>query len=320
MELFFNTTLDGLQYGLCYAILAIGLYLSYTILDFADLSVDSIFPLGGIMGTIAMYCWGFHPVLAIVVACLSGMLAGSITGFLHVKCHIDKLLCGIIVMTGGISVTLALTMLLSKTGNVLTFFTYGANGVKGFFNADYMVQLDNSDKKLVSIAILAIIVLIVKIVIDLFLKTKTGFMLRATGNNEQMVISMGKDPGLYKMIGLTIADGLVGISGCLYAQLMKQYDNTCGSGKVVIALVAVILGTTLLGNFRKIKGTTMAIIGAIIYSLALYYFTLVDKQGIYLKLFNAIFFALILIVSRKYKEFHAKGLKVLFKKKAAEGK
>ena len=218
--LFLNTALDGLQFGLCYAILAVGLYLSYTILDFADLSVDSIFPLGGVIGTIAMYNWGLPPVPAILIAFIVGMAAGSITGFLHVKCHIEKLLCGIIVMTGFMSVTLALTIVLSGNGSTLTFFNYGTYKVYGLFNSEFAQTLSAQQRKIFNIAILVVIVVIVKILIDLFLKTKTGFMLRATGNNEQMVVSMGRDPGTYKMIGLALADGLVGISGCLYAQLM----------------------------------------------------------------------------------------------------
>ena len=220
--LFLNTTLNGLQFGLCYAILAIGLYLSYTILDFADLSVDSIFPLGAIMGTIAMYNWGFPPILAVFVSFFFGMAAGSLTGFLHVKCHIDKLLCGIIVMTGLLSVNLALTMVLSGTGFTGVIFTFGKLNINGFFNGEFMNGWTSTQKALFNIGVLLLFVIAIKILVDLFLKTKTGFMLRATGNNEQMVVSMGKDPGTYKMIGMALADGLVGIAGCLYAQLMRQ--------------------------------------------------------------------------------------------------
>lgn len=316
--LFLNTTLQGLEFGLCYGLLALGLYVSYTILDFPDLSVDGIFPLGGIMGTIAMYNWGFHPVAALFVSMIVGMAAGSITGFLHVKCKISKLLCGIIVMTGMTSITLALTMVVTGNGYPLTIIAYGAKGVEGLFGSDAIMSLPSTARAFVIIAILFAILVAFKLLMDLFLKTKLGFMIRATGSNEQLVISMGRDPGNYKILGLAIANGLVGISGCLYAQLMKQYDNTCGSGKVVIALAAVIMGVTIFSNSRFIKGTTAVCIGAIIYSLALYYFTLVDTNGIFLKLFNAAFFALVIILSSKYKELHSGGLKVLFKKKAKE--
>jgi len=317
--LFLNTTLQGLEFGLCYGLLALGLYISYTILDFPDLSVDGIFPLGGIMGTIAMYNWGFHPIAALFVSMIVGMAAGSITGFLHVKCKISKLLCGIIVMTGMASITLALTMVVSGNGFALTIIGYGAKGIEGLFGFEALTSLPSAARAGVIIAILLVILIAFKVLIDVFLKTKLGFMIRATGSNEQLVISMGRDPGNYKILGLSIANGLVGISGCLYSQLMFQYDNTCGAGKVVIALAAVIMGVTIFSNARFVKGTTAVCIGAVIYSLALYYFTLVDTNGIFLKLFNAVFFALVIILSSKYKELHSGGLKVLFKGKGKEG-
>lgn len=315
MSLFFNTTLDGLQFGLCYAILALGLYISYTMLDFADLGVDGIFPLGGIVGTIVLYNLGLNPFFAIVASALVGALGGGLTGFLHVKCKISGLLCGIIVFTGMLSVTLALTMVLSGTGHTITLFTYRSNGVVGLFNLPIFESLTNRQRTYVAIGILLGLVVLFKITIDLFLKTKMGFLIKATGNNPQMVVSLGKDPGTYKIIGLMIADALTGVSGCLYAQLMMSYDNTCGSGKVVVALVAVIMGITLFGNLRFMKGTTAVILGAVLYSLALYYFTIIDKDGIYLKLFNAVFFALILIISDKVKGFRQKGLRAFAKKK-----
>lgn len=315
MSLFINTTLGGLELGLCYAILAIGLYISYTMLDFADLGVDGIFPLGGVVGTIVMYRLGIHPVLAIFVAAVVGALSGGLTGFLHVKCKISGLLCGIIVMTGMLSVTLALTMLLSDTGFTGVIFNYRALGIEGLFNGEWIDSLSNRNKMLVIIGILFVVVLVVKVLVDLFLKTKAGFMIRATGDNEQMVVSLGKDPGSYKIMGLMIADALTGVAGCLYAQMMNQYDNNCGSGKVVIALVAVIMGVSLFGNIRCMKGTTMVILGAIVYSLALNYFTLIDTNGTFLKLFNAVFFALVLIIGNKRKDFHKIGWKAFKKPK-----
>lgn len=314
--LFLNTTLSGIEFGLCYAILALGLYISYTILDFPDLSVDGTFPLGGVIGTIVMYNLGMPPIVALIAAFLAGMAAGSITGLLHVKCGISKLLCGIIVMTALSSVTLALTMILTQRGQPAVLFDFVGNQIRGFFNMELTDGFTRMQKMLLSIAILVFILFVVKVLVDLFLKTKIGYMLRATGNNEQMVVAMGKDPGNFKILGLSLANGLVGISGCLYAQLMLQYDNGSGAGKVVIALASVIMGVTLFGNFKHLKGTTSVIIGALIYSLVLYYFTLIDKNGIFLKLFNAVFFAAILIFSNKFKDFHSKGAKALFKPKS----
>lgn len=306
--LFLNTAIDGLRFGLCFSVLAIALYISYTILDFPDLSVDGIFPFGAILGTIAMYNLGLNPILAILLSFIGGMVAGFITGILHVKFNISKLLCGIIVMTAFISITLALTCLLSKSGLPITLFPYKSNGVVGLFNAKYMQGMTSIQKNLISIAILLAIVVVIKILVDLFFKTKAGYLLKVTGENEQMITALGKSVGFYKVLGLVIADGLVGIAGALYAQLMCNYDNACGTGKVVIALISVIMGITIFGKMRFMKKTTACILGALIYSLALYFFTIIDKNGIYLKLFNAVFFALVLVVSNKYKDFRKVGL------------
>ena len=302
--LFLNTGIDGLQLGLCYAIVALGMYIAYSILDFPDLTTDGSFPLGGVIGTILLYNAGMPPVLALMGAFMSGMLMGAMTGLLHVKFGISKLLAGIIVMTGLLSITLALTTVLTGTGYPVTDFSYVANNIDGLFNGDSGVMDDWW-----IIAILAVIVIIVKILMDLFLKSKLGFMLIATGNNEILVNSLGKDTGFYKILGLGIANGLVGLAGALYAQLTMNYDNTSGSGKVVLALASVIIGLSLFSKVKFVKPTTAVIIGAVIYALCLNYFTLIDQTGTYLKLMNAVCFALILISNNAFKLKHVKNKK-----------
>lgn len=120
-------------------------------------------------------------------------------------------------------------------------------------------------------------------------------MLRATGDNEKLVVTLGKDVGSYQILGLALANGLVAVSGALYAHLYMQYDNSCGSGKVVLALASVIIGLAIFSRVRFVKDTTAVICGAVLYSLCLNYLVLVDSNGIYLKLLNAVMFALILI-------------------------
>ena len=137
-------------------------------------------------------------------------------------------------------------------------------------------------------------VIAVKLLLDLFFKTKLGYMLRATGDNEKLVVTLGKDVGSYQILGLALANGLVAVSGALYAHLYMQYDNSCGSGKVVLALASVIIGLAIFSRVRFVRDTT-AICGAVLYSLCLNYLVLVDSNGIYLKLLNAVLFALILI-------------------------
>lgn len=292
--LFFNTTVYGVQLGLCYALIALGMYIAYSVLDFPDLTTDGTFPLGGVVGTILIYRAGLHPILALVGAFVAGALMGAVTGILHVKFQISKLLSGIIVMTGLLSVTLALTTLLTQNGFTTTNFSYTAYGFSGLFQ-----QGDGVLPSGMIILILLVIVVAVKLLLDLFLKTKAGFMLIATGNNETLVTYLGRDAGFYKIMGLSIANGLVAFGGGLYAQLTMNYDNTCGSGKVVLALAAVIIGTALFARVRFVKPTTAVIIGAIIYSLCLNYFTIIDPNGTYLKIMNAICFAAILIGSNQ---------------------
>ena len=293
--LFLGTTIDGLQLGLCYAVLALGLYLSYSILDFPDLSVDGTFPLGGVVCTVLMYRLGIPSGAAVILTFFVGMLAGAVTGVLHVRFRISKLLAGIIVMTSLLSINLALTKFLTDNGYTTTIFSYRSKGLRGLFGSRLVTFAGKRYEDLMTILLLLAIVIAVKLILDLFLKTKLGYMLRATGDNEKLVVSLSRDPGRYKILGLSLANGLVAVSGALYSHLYASYDNNCGSGKVVLALASVIIGLAVFSNFRIFKDTSAVIFGAILYSLCLNYLVLVDKNGIYLKLLNAVMFALILV-------------------------
>ncbi|MCQ2454956.1 MAG: ABC transporter permease [Clostridia bacterium] len=301
MDLILNTGIDGIKLGLCYAIVAMGMYIAYSVLDFPDLTADGSFPLGGVVGTIILYRFSLNPIFALLGGFVCGAVAGMVTGILHVKFNISKLLSSIITMTALLSVTLALTKLLTKTEFTTVNFSYTANGFSGLFNNGNEVL---SNTKI--IIILLVCVVAIKILLDLFFSTKLGFMLTATGNNESVVNSLGKDCGFYKILGLGIANGLMGLSGALYAQLTRNYDNTCGSGKVVLALASVIIGLSLFSKIRFVKPTTAVIIGGIIYSLALNYFTIIDSDGTYLKIMNAACFAIILIVNNGLKKNRVK--------------
>ena len=297
--LFFATTIDGLQMGLCFAVLALGVYISYSILDFPDLSVDGTFPLGGVVCTILMLKLGVPALPVILLSFFAGLAAGVVTGVLHVKFNISKLLSGIIVMTALLSITLALTKLLTRTGLTTTIFSFRSENLRGIFGGRAAELLGNANRDYMILIIELVFVVAVKIIIDLFLKTKFGYMLRATGDNEMLVVSLGKDSGTYKILGIALANGFVSMAGALYANLFSQYDNSCGSGKVVMALASVIIGIAVFSKIRFITDTTAVIFGAVIYSLCLNYLVLVDTNGIYLKLLNAVMFALILIFNDK---------------------
>lgn len=310
--LFLTTTVNGVQMGLCYAVLALGLYISFAILNVPDLSVDGVFPLGGVIATILMLRLGLPPLLAILLSFFAGVLAGSVTGVLHVKFHISELLSGIIVMTALLSVTLALTRLLTKNGQTTTIFSFLSEKLKTVFHTPLYDSLSPDGKDYYKIAVLLLIVLAMKFALDLFFKTRAGYMLRATGANDKVVVGLGRDAGNYKILGLALADGIVAVSGAVYANLFQQYDNTCGTGKLVLALASVMIGMSVfagmrLPNFggknRRLRDTTAVIFGSVIYALLLHYLALVDHDGIYLKLLNALLFAVILIFHDKISAF-----------------
>ena len=190
--------LNALEQGLLFALVAIGVYITYKILDFPDLSVDGTFPLGASISA-AMLINGVNPWVTIVVATLGGACAGAITGFLHVKLKISNLMSGILVMMGLYSVNLRIM---------------GKSNIS-LFNTNYIFKSPFINPILIILAI----VVIVKVILDLFLKTKTGFLLIAVGDNDQVVSSLGVNKNLVKVLGLSISNALVALSGALTAQI-----------------------------------------------------------------------------------------------------
>lgn len=239
-----------LELGLIYGIMALGVYITYTILDFPDLSVDGTFPLGIAICTVMLRA-GNNPWLALILAMLAGALAGTVTGLLHVKLKIRNLLCGILVMTALYSVNYNIVGKASETLNinVNTIFSM-TSGVFGKYN------------KLTDIFIIAVAA---KLVLDLYLKTKSGFLLRSAGDNEGLVVTLGKNPGTVKIIGLAISNALVALSGALYCQYIRSFNVGAGTGTVVMGLAAVIIGTTVFKKIRFLHITTGVIIGMILY-------------------------------------------------------
>ena len=279
-------------------------------LNFADLSTDGTFPLGGVVCTILMYRLGIPPFAAVALSFLAGFCVGAVTGVLHVKFKISDLLSGIISMTALLSVTLAFTKLLTKNGMTTAVVSYRGIGVNGIFGGKLLSRLSSDARDGIIIAVLIAIVIFIKLIIDLFLKTKLGYMVRATGNNPMLVTTLGKNNGNYKILGLCIANGFIAVSGAVYTNLFMSYDNTSGSGKVVLALASVIIGLAVFSKIRFIADTTAVIFGALIYSLCLNYLVLVDKDGTYLKLLNAAMFTLILIFNNKIAAFFSKNAKI----------
>lgn len=282
--------LDVFAQGLAYSLLAIGVLLTYQVLDYADLTVEGSFPFGAAVGAICIL-QGWNPFLALFIAFFAGMLTGYATGFLHVKFKISSLLSGILVMTAMYSVVLIVTGDKSNIGlfSNTTIFSYGKIIAANFGNNEWII-------KLWPIFILLLIVVVMKLLIDWFLETKYGFLMRITGDNPQLVATLGQDIGHIKMNGLAISNGYAALSGAVVSQLLKYFDAGLGVGMVVLGLASVIIGLTVFKRFKLFSFTTSVILGAIVYRFAIALALNVGLPINYLKLIMAIFFIIILVL------------------------
>ena len=282
MDVLSGLLINVLEEGFIYGIMAVGVYITYAVLDFPDLSVDGTFPLGMCL-TAMLAVAGVNPWLICILAFAVGAAAGCVTGLLHVKLGITDLLSGILVMTGLYSVNLALT----GGSSVLPFYN-----LPTVFNTGVGAMLPQTYNVVIMAAVLCIVV---KLLVDLYLKTESGMLLRASGNNAQYVISLGKDPGKMKIIGLAIGNGCTALAGSVLAQQTESANVAVGTGMVVMALASVIIGMNLFGRLRFIKPTLAVIFGAIIYKACLAVAMQLGLPTNYLKLLMAVIFTLALI-------------------------
>ena len=278
-----------IEEGLIYAIMALGLYITYKILDFPDLSVDGTFPMGAAV-TAMLILKGVHPVLTLLISFAAGLLAGCITGLIHVKLKVRDLLSGIIMMTALYSINLRIA---GKAN--LPIFSKETIFENAFLEAVVPKALD---PYLVCI-ILFVIVLVCKVLLDLFLKTRAGYLLRAVGDNEVLVTSLAKDKGMVKILGLALANGFVALAGCVYCQQKGFFEVSTGTGTMVIGLASVIIGTKLLKRFRSVKATTAVIIGSIVYKACVSLAIALGMAASDLKLITAVLFLIILVASNR---------------------
>ena len=286
-----------LEEGLIYALLALGVLITYRILDFPDLTVDSSFPLGAAVSAI-LTVNGMHPVLTLLMATLAGAAAGLVTGLIHVKCRVRDLLSGIITMTGLYSVNLRI----AGRAN-LPFFNMDT-----IFDNALVDSLPAALAPWSKVLVVLVIVLVVKVLLDLFMNTKAGFLLRAEGDNPAVVSTLARDGGLVKIEGLVIANALVALSGAVMAQKNRVFEISMGTGAIVFGLAAVIIGTNIFKNRQKVNSSTAAIVGSIIYKACV---ALALSLGLVpqdLKLVTAALFLIILVLGgmrRKKVKFHA---------------
>lgn len=265
------------ELGLLYTLLTLGLFISYRILDIPDLTVDGSFTLGAAVAVIMTVAG--HPILAILGAACAGILAGVVTATLQTKLKVQPILAGILTMTALYSVNI---MVMGDKANVSllgveTIFSK----VKTFIDGNYSGLMLGS-----------VIVLVTCMILGVFLHTKLGLSIRATGDNEDMVRSSSINVDQMKIIGLAVANGLVAISGALIAQKQSFADVSMGTGMVVIGIASLIIGEVLVDIFVKQRGIKSnifaAVLGSVIYRLIISAALSVNISATSMKLVSAI--------------------------------
>lgn len=232
-----------IEQSLIFAIMVLGVYISFRILNFPDMTVDGTFPLGAAISA-KLLTLGVNPYLTLLVALVAGAVAGAVTGLIHVKLKVKDLLAGILVMTALYSINLRV---MGKS-NIPLFEE------DNIFNTEYSMMIT-----------IVVLILISKFLLDYLLKTKFGFALKALGDNENLIVSLGLNEEKYKIYGLMIANAFVAFSGAVLAQYQGFADVGMGTGIIVIGLASIIIGDTLFGKRRRLAGTTIVIIGSILY-------------------------------------------------------
>ena len=279
--------LGTIEQGLIFAIMALGVYITYHILDFPDLTVDGSFPLGGAL-TAALLSAGISPFATLPLSFLAGAAAGALTGIIHVKLKVQNLVAGIIVMTGLYTINLRI----AGKANVPLFSVdtiFSGSGVAGL--------LPNALAPYSALIIIAIMAGIVKLLLDLYMGTKSGYLLRAVGDNEQLVTTLAKDRGSVKILGLTIANGLVALSGSIMVQWQGVFDITIGTGTVVIALASVIIGISLARVVPHLGASSAVCIGSVLYRSAVAIAIAYGLSATDLKLVTAVLLLVILVAT-----------------------
>lgn len=282
------TTILGIfEEGFVYAIMSLGVYITYKILDFPDLSVDGTYPLGAAVAA-ALIAGGMNPILVLPIAFFAGVLAGCVTGIIHVKLRVRDLLSGIIVSIALYSINLRVT---GGKSNLPIF------SKETIFQNSFLTAHAGAFSGFTTVLILFVIVLACKILLDLYLKTRSGYLLRAAGSNDTLVTSLAKDKGFVKIVGLAIANGFAALAGCIMAQKQGFFEVTMGTGTIVIGLANVIIGTQLFRHLTFVKATTAVIVGSVIYKACVSFAISNGMAPGDLKLVTAVLFLLILVVS-----------------------
>ena len=297
--------ISTLTQGLIYALISFGVYITYSILDFPDLGVDGTFPLGAAV-TAVLLTRGADPWATLAASLAVGALAGLLTGVIHVALRVRNLLAGIITMTALFSINLQIA------GSNLTV----DRGTDTIFTAPLTMSLFGGltlmQRKLV---VSLILVVLVKILLDLYFRTKSGLLLRAVGDNAGLVTTLAKNRGVVKVVGLMLSNALVALGGCIVCHEQRSFSATMGTGQLVYGLAAVIIGVSLMnfyaasplaramrgaGALRYLAtpaGTTAVIAGSILYKICIQAALNAGLPANMMKLATAALFLLVLVLS-----------------------
>ncbi len=295
----FGSSLPGVvSQGLIWGIMAIGLYITYKILELSDLTVDGSFCTGGAV-CIVMMAMGYPTYLAMFCAFLAGMAAGAVTGFLHTQCKIPAILSGILTQLALWTINMIIMGL--QTGELISTLTIPSRNSKPLVSALFLSSALDGSKPfyLYPPLVLSLITVGVIAILYCFFGTERGASIRATGANEHMARAQGINTNINKMIGLMLANGLVALSGSLFAQFNGNAEINMGRGAIVIGLAAIIIGDVLFSRlFKNFALKLLAVsFGAIIYYMVIQaVLTLLKVDSQYLKLMSAAIVAIFLTV------------------------
>lgn len=271
----------SLAQGLLWGIMAIGVYVTYRILDYPDLTADASLTLGAAV-TARLITSGVNPLFSTLIAIIAGMCAGAITGFLHTKLRIPPLLSGIITMVGLYSVNLRImgranTPLL-KSDTVIT----------------QLSGILNCSERISTIIVGLIAITIVIVVLWLFFNTEIGYALRATGNNQNMIRALGVNTNKMKVLGLVLGNSLIAFSGALIAQYNGYADIGLGTGAIIIGLASVIIGEVIFSDKNSHRSLIAVGLGSIFYRFIIAFVLSLGMSPLDMKLISAIVLSIML--------------------------
>ncbi|MBQ5661692.1 MAG: ABC transporter permease [Clostridia bacterium] len=293
-----------LRSGFVFSLIAMGYYISYTLLDFPDLTVEGTFLSGAAVFAILIH-HGVNAWIALVASFLVGFLFGTLTGVLHVKLRIRPLLCGILVSTALLTVNL-IAVSAGMTGDFSGESTSQISYGRGAATLDNVFPINlippripGLNLALRELILFALLAILFKYLLDWFLSTKRGMLLRATGSNDRFVTTLAKDCGNSKILGLGIGNAYAAVAGALYTHISGNVNQSMGTGTIVIGLASLIIGLSVFKRVRFLRPSTKVILGALLYQLCL---TVAQKMGVpsaYNKLIMAVLFTGALLLSRR---------------------